>query len=100
MRRLLLAVVDDVAVGMLDTIVVPNLTRKLRPWAAILRAMRRHGVGRLLMEKAIEHARDRGCYKIQLVSAQARDEAHALYRASGFDADLQGYRRYLISPGG
>jgi len=100
-RRLLLAFVGDVAAGMIDAIVVPNLTRNARPWTAIenivvLPEMRRRGIGRMLIEGAIDHARAQDCYKVQLVSATKREEAHALYRAAGFDGDVQGYRRYLI----
>jgi GNAT superfamily N-acetyltransferase len=100
-RRLFIADVDGKSVGMLDTIIVPNLTRNIRPWAGIenivvAREMRRHGIGRSLMQAALDYARHCGCYKVQLVSASRRRDAHALYRATGFDADVQGYRRYLV----
>jgi len=52
----------------------------------------------MLLESAIGKAKEAGCYKIQLVSATRRDAAHALYESTGFDADVSGFRRYLIDP--
>jgi ribosomal protein S18 acetylase RimI-like enzyme len=100
-RCLLVAFADGRPVGTLDIIVVPNLTRGARPFAVVenvvvLPESRRAGVGRQLMQTGLDFARERGCYKVQLVSANKRDAAHHLYRAMGFDADVGGYRRYLL----
>jgi GNAT superfamily N-acetyltransferase len=100
-RRLLVADLNEQLAGTLDIIVLPNLTRNVRPWAIIenivvAEAFRRQGVGRRLMEVALEFATAKGCYKVQLVSAKKRDAAHELYTAMGFDADVSGYRRYLL----
>jgi GNAT superfamily N-acetyltransferase len=99
-RALLLGLVGDEPAGTIDVIVSPNLTRHVRPFAlvenvVVLPAFRRNGVGRHLMDAALDFARARGCYKVQLVSANRRDAAHHLYRALGFDAEVSGYRRYL-----
>lgn len=100
-RRLLVAEVDDgEPVGTVDVVVVPNLTRGARPYAVIenvvvARRFRRRGIGRALLDAAVEHARAEGCYKLQLISAARRGEAHALYAAAGFSDAFQGYRRYL-----
>jgi ribosomal protein S18 acetylase RimI-like enzyme len=102
LRCVLLGFVDGAPAGTVDTVVVPNLTREASSWAAIenvivLPEHRRLGVGRRLIDAAIDFAAQHGCYKVQLVSATTRREAHALYRAAGFDADVAGYRRYLGS---
>lgn len=99
-RAILLASTDDVTAGTLDVTVVPNLSRGVRPWAivenlVVLEPFRRRGIARELMRAAVRFAEDRGCYKVQLVSAQTRTEAHAFYGACGFDAAVSGYRRYL-----
>ena len=99
-RALLVAVLDDTAVGTLDLFVMANLTRGGRPWAGIENmvvdaAHRQQGIGGALMEVAIDAAREVGCYKVQLISHEKRDAAHMLYKRAGFDAPVTGYRRYL-----
>jgi GNAT superfamily N-acetyltransferase len=99
-RTLLVAERKGELVGTLDLIVVPNLTRGGKPWAAIENVVvdagqRRQGIGGSLLDSAVEIARSCGCYKLQLVSHQKRDAAHALYRHAHFDAPVRGYRRYL-----
>lgn len=100
-RRLLLAEADGgEPAGTVDVIVVPNLTRGARPYAVIENVVvaarfRRRGIGRALLDAAAAHARAEGCYKLQLISAARRGEAHALYAAAGFSDAFQGYRRYL-----
>jgi GNAT superfamily N-acetyltransferase len=99
-RALLLGFVGDEPAGTIDVIVSPNLTRHVRPFAlvenvVVLHEFRRNGIGRQLMDAALDFARAQGCYKVQLVSANQRDAAHHLYRALGFDAEVSGYRRYL-----
>jgi GNAT superfamily N-acetyltransferase len=102
-RALLIARVDGGAVGTIDVIVSPNLTRDVHPFAVIENVVvvptaRRRGVGRQLMEAAFDFAQSLGCYKVQLVSANKRDAAHHLYDAMGLDAHVSGYRRYFFEP--
>lgn len=47
-------------------------------------AWRRQGVGRALMEDAVQRAREAGCYKLVLASNKALREAHAFYESLGF----------------
>lgn len=101
-RAVLLAFDGAAAVGTVDVIVVPNLSRSASPWAAVENLVvaaqhRGRGLGRLLLNAAIEYAEKSGCYKVQLISAETRSVAHNLYDDSGFDAPVRGYRRYLKS---
>jgi GNAT superfamily N-acetyltransferase len=100
-RGLHLALVDGHPAGTIDVVVATNLTRDLRPFAVIENVMvvpefRRNGLGRRLMQAALSFAEEQDCYKVQLVSANKRDAAHYLYAAMGFDADVSGYRQYLV----
>ena len=47
--------------------------------------LRGRGIGRAMMNFAMEFARERRCYKLTLSSNAARDGAHAFYRSLGFE---------------
>lgn len=77
--------------GSCNVTIVPNLTRGGRPFGVIEnvvvgQAFRRQGIGRRLLELAVEHCREWRCYKVVLLSSRKRTEAHRFYEAAGFDA--------------
>jgi len=82
-------------------VVVPNLTRGGRSWAVVENmvthpAHQGHGLGRAVLDLAVAFARERGCYKIALLSSARRVEAHRFYEAAGFDGDAKrGFYRAL-----
>jgi GNAT superfamily N-acetyltransferase len=43
------------------------------------------GIGRKMMEFAMQKARGKGCYKLMLSSNARRERAHAFYEALGFE---------------
>lgn len=47
-------------------------------------ATQRTGVGRQLLEASEAWARERGCYRLTVTSAEARSGAHAFYLACGY----------------
>jgi ribosomal protein S18 acetylase RimI-like enzyme len=101
-RTLFLAEDGTELVGTLDSIVVPNLTRGARPYLVVENvivapAHRRRGIGAALLDTAVAHAVAAGCYKLQLISANTRPQAHEFYQRAGFSSTAQGYRRYLTS---
>ena len=59
--------------------------------------MRRRGVATALVERILDDARAAGCHKVQLLSHKrhASDGAHRLYTSLGFEAEAEGFRRYL-----
>jgi ribosomal protein S18 acetylase RimI-like enzyme len=70
--------------------IIPNLTRGGRPIGFIENvvtdgAYRRRGLGKAVMEMAVDHCRRSGCYKALLQSGIKRTEAHRFYEAIGFD---------------
>jgi GNAT superfamily N-acetyltransferase len=49
-------------------------------------AGRGSGMGRALVEAAVERARERGCARMELDANEANEPALALYRSVGFDS--------------
>jgi GNAT superfamily N-acetyltransferase len=71
-------------------VIVPNLSRGVRPYAIIenvgtLATQRRRGLGSLALRAIIAQCWEAGCYKIMLASGVQRSGAHAFYEALGFD---------------
>jgi ribosomal protein S18 acetylase RimI-like enzyme len=104
-RHLAVASVDDDVVGTADMLIAQNLTHLARPWGIIENVVvstghRRNGVGEALMGYLIGIARAAGCYKVQLLSAEHRGEAHSFYRALGFRSVAAGFKLYLDDSGG
>ncbi len=82
--------------------VVPGLINGCRPTAfvepmLVAAAVRRSGIGRLMVDRLIADARAQGVYKVQLLSHKrhATDGAHAFYRSLGFTPEAEGFRLYL-----
>lgn len=74
--------------------VLPNMTNAARPYALIENVVvsarfRGTGLGRAVMEAAMQHAWDQGCYKIMLMAGKVRKDggARKFYEALGFTAD-------------
>ena len=72
--------------------IIPNLTRLGSSIAFVENVVtdseyRGQGLGRKVMEKAIDFARENDCYKVILQSASFRKEAHQFYKNLGFDGE-------------
>jgi len=53
------------------------------------------GIGTILIGEAVERARALGCYRVQLTSNRARDDAHRFYERLGFEPSHVGYKLML-----
>lgn len=85
---ILLCEVDGIPVSTCTLFVCPNFTRSGRPFAFIenvvtLSNHRKRGYGRQIMRHAIEFARERGCYRVTLMSGSRREETLRFYEAAG-----------------
>ncbi len=68
---------------------LPGLTHGARDSAivedvVVAPEQRRHGIGKLMMQDALERCRQRDCYKLALSSHLQRDAAHRFYEGLGF----------------
>jgi len=72
--------------------IIPNMTRGGNPYAVIENVVtdsmkRNRGIGRSLIDHALDIAWKRDCYKVMLMSGRTERAVHAFYEKCGFDAD-------------
>lgn len=72
--------------------IIPNLTYNGKSIGYIENVItdknhRRKGIGKRLMEMAIEYAKQENCYKVVLQSGIKRTEAHTFYEKIGFNGE-------------
>jgi ribosomal protein S18 acetylase RimI-like enzyme len=77
-------------VGTFALLVMDNLAHLGKPSAIVEDVcvddqLHRRGIGRAMMQFAMEFARERGCYKLSLSSNASRERAHTFYRSLGFE---------------
>jgi GNAT superfamily N-acetyltransferase len=96
-QRLLVLEQDGHLVGSLVLVIVPNLSHRGMSYAFVENVVvdeteRGTGHGELLMRRAVELAREAGCYKLSLTSNKSRPDAHRFYERLGFRATHEGFR--------
>ncbi|PWB63231.1 MAG: GNAT family N-acetyltransferase [Bradyrhizobiaceae bacterium] len=99
-NRLLVAEQDGELVGTLQLTVLHGLsrrgaTRALIEAVRVAAPWRGKGVGRRMIEGAIEIARAEGCAMVQLTSDKSRSDAHRFYESLGFVASHEGMKLAL-----
>jgi GNAT superfamily N-acetyltransferase len=72
--------------------IIPNLTRNGKSNGFIENVItdekyRKKGIGKKIIEMAIEYGKQNNCYKIILQSSYKRKENHIFYEKCGFDGD-------------
>ncbi|MDY0093555.1 MAG: GNAT family N-acetyltransferase [Candidatus Vecturithrix sp.] len=72
--------------------IILNLTRNGRPYGIIEnvitdRTYQRKGIGKQVIQNAIDYAKKQNCYKILLLSSTKRIDAHNFYESIGFNGD-------------
>lgn len=96
-HELVVAAVDEDAVGTLQLSVLPGLARRGASRAQIeaVRVDDRHrdrGLGTAMVTWAIDEARRRGCALVQLTTDKSRADAHRFYRRLGFTPSHEGFK--------
>ncbi|HKA79243.1 MAG TPA: GNAT family N-acetyltransferase [Xanthobacteraceae bacterium] len=80
----------DEIVGTFALLVMHNLGHLGAPSAivedvAVAPSMQGKGIGKAMMQFAVERAHEKGCYKLMLSSNAKRENAHAFYESLGFE---------------
>jgi GNAT superfamily N-acetyltransferase len=83
---------DGKIIGSCYICIIPNLTRGGRSIGFIENVVtdkeyRRRGIGKKIVEKALEYAKKQNCYKVILQSGGKRTDAHKFYESIGFDGE-------------
>lgn len=71
-------------------ILVPNLTRSCRPYGVIENVVthveyRKRGLGKAVLNKAIEFAWKNNCYKVMLMTGRLNEDTFKFYESVGFN---------------
>jgi ribosomal protein S18 acetylase RimI-like enzyme len=93
---------DGLVVGMVTLCVFTTLTgvKAYLDHLVVAPESRRMGIGRALMEYAMERAREAGALRVDLTARATKQAAHALYRSLGFEQrETLLLRRYLTPEG-
>jgi GNAT superfamily N-acetyltransferase len=99
-NHMLLAESEGRAVGCLQLVFIPGLSRKGTKRAVIESVRvasdsRGKNVGTALMKEAVRLAREAGCGLVQLDSDTRRSRAHLFYRRLGFVQSHFGFKKQL-----
>lgn len=98
---IVVAELDGVLTSSCTLLVIPNLTRGLRPYALIENVVthtdyRQRGLGRQVLDAACQAAWDAGCYKVMLLTGSDRPETHKFYCGVGFEQNKTGFQKRQI----
>jgi ribosomal protein S18 acetylase RimI-like enzyme len=96
-NRLIVAERDGAVIGTMQLTLIPSLTLR---GGRILQienvrvesSLRSGGIGRQMIEWAIEQGREAGCALVQLSSNNERTRAHEFYRRLGFAQSHTGFK--------
>ena len=74
--------------------IIPNMTRGTRPYGLIEnvvthRLYRRQGYGRAVLQAALEHAWQQGCYKVMLLTGSKQEATLHFYEGAGFQRGVK-----------
>lgn len=89
---LLVLEVDNQVVSSVQMAIIESLTHNVRPFAIVENVVthadyRNRGYASALLTKAIEIAKEKGCYKISLETGSNKESTLNFYRKNGFSID-------------
>jgi ribosomal protein S18 acetylase RimI-like enzyme len=74
--------------------IIPNLTRNVRPYAVVENVItdqshRNRGIGKAIMQYAINRAWEAGCYKVMLLTGRKEESTLKFYRSCGLESGVK-----------
>jgi ribosomal protein S18 acetylase RimI-like enzyme len=102
-NEVVVASLNGEVVGVLQITFIPGLTYQ-GGWRALIEGVRvdasnrSSGLGKAMIEHAIQRARERGCHLAQLTTDKSRPAAKRFYEALGFVATHEGMKLNLARP--
>jgi GNAT superfamily N-acetyltransferase len=99
-QHLVVAEYEGAVVGTMQLSYLPGIQfrggwRQQVEAVRIASSLRGRGLGTQMMAWALEQARERGCYIVQLSSHISRTDAHRFYEQLGFDNEHVQMKHYL-----
>jgi len=99
-NRLVVAEADGEVVGTMQITITPGLIDEGRPRGTLenvhVRADQRgNGIGKIIVDYAIEECRKANCHLVQLTSNKLRTDAHRFYKRLGFEDTHAGFKLKL-----
>ncbi len=87
--QVFVAEINDTIVGTFALLIMENMAHLGTPSAVVedvgvLPTMQGKGIGKAMMEFALQYAKEKGCYKMSLSSNLRREKAHQFYESLGF----------------
>jgi GNAT superfamily N-acetyltransferase len=97
---LVVTTADGAALGTMQLTFIPGMARRgaLRAQIEAVRIGADHrsrGLGKAMLDWAIDEARRRGCALVQLTTDKTRTDAHRFYQRLGFVASHEGLKLHL-----
>ncbi|MEV7403433.1 GNAT family N-acetyltransferase [Streptomyces sp. NPDC091267] len=97
-NSLLVARVEDLVVGTLMMSPLPSDLRAHIEDVVVDAGARGHGVGKVLIDRALELAADAGARTVDLTSRPSREAANRLYERAGFRQRESNVYRFTLRP--
>lgn len=96
---LYVAICNGQIVGSFELLIMDNLGHLGAPSAVIEDVVvdpkwQGHGVGKMMMQQALQICNDKGCYKAVISSNLKRERAHAFYKSLSFERHGYSFRAY------
>jgi ribosomal protein S18 acetylase RimI-like enzyme len=100
-NHLIVAEQDGMVIGTMQLTIIPSLSfqgsRRLQIEAVRVDGRyRNQGIGRYMIQWAIEQAREKNCRLVQLTTHKSRTAAHRFYARLGFVASHEGMKLDLL----
>jgi GNAT superfamily N-acetyltransferase len=100
-HHLIVDIEDGVIVSSCVCVIIPNLTRGLRPYALIENVVthgdwRGRGCASACLDYALKLAKEKNCYKMMLLTGSKDSGVLRFYRSAGYnDADKTAFVRWI-----